>query len=152
MGTLQGAFTFDTPLCYLITICDSKMCVKFFCLQRSIGSDVREYLPSDSFNDPIEMASMYDSRFLLFFRAASCADKLALGGGPWRPYGSWPETPDAAEDGRAWPEADEADRPVGWIVTKSAGLRDSVEPCRDLGAPFIPAGTETVNFSPCILS
>jgi len=55
---------------------------------------------------------MYDSRFLLFFRAASWADRFALGG-PGRPYGSWPEAPEAAEEGRIGPEADDAGRPEG---------------------------------------
>jgi hypothetical protein len=100
-----------------------------------MGSDVLEYRPSDSFNDPIEMASMYDSRFLFFFLAASPAGWAAGSGG--RPYGSWPE---AAEEGRNWPEADEAGRPAGWLATKSAPRRDSVDPCRERGTPFCPAG------------
>jgi hypothetical protein len=72
--------------------------LQFFSCYKSIGSDVLEYLPScSSFNEPIEIASMYDSRFFFFFRAASAAAEAALaavvafadGGG--LPEASWPD-------------------------------------------------------------
>lgn len=94
-----------------------------FCY-RSIGSEVLEYLPScSSFNEPIEIASMYDSRFFFFFWAASAAAEAAVaavaafadGGG--LPETSWPDaddglpygcSPDAADDGRALESCPEA--------------------------------------------